>query len=46
MDKRVFDSNFKRMAIDLSYAKGSVKEKLLQPEKETLGTGVPDPLPS
>ena len=26
MDKRVFDASFKRMAIDLSYARGSVKE--------------------
>ena len=26
MRKRVFDSGFKRMAVELSYAKGSVKE--------------------
>ena len=26
MEKRVFDASFKRMAIDLSYARGSVKE--------------------
>ena len=26
MSKRVFDASFKRMAIDLSYARGSVKE--------------------
>ena len=26
MDRRVFDASFKRMAIDLSYARGSVKE--------------------
>jgi len=26
MERRVFDASFKRMAIDLSYARGSVKE--------------------
>ncbi|WP_162055920.1 transposase [Pontibacter pamirensis] len=26
MGKRIFDASFKRMAIDLSYARGSVKE--------------------
>ena len=26
MERRVFDASFKRMAIDLSYAMGSVKE--------------------
>ena len=26
MNRRVFDASFKRMAIDLSYARGSVKE--------------------
>ena len=26
MDRREFDASFKRMAIDLSYARGSVKE--------------------
>ncbi len=26
MEKRVYDASFKRMAIDLSYARGSVKE--------------------
>ena len=26
MSKRIFDASFKRMAIDLSYARGSVKE--------------------
>ncbi|MFD2515955.1 transposase [Pontibacter locisalis] len=26
MEKRVYDASFKRMAVDLSYARGSVKE--------------------
>ncbi|TXK50275.1 transposase [Pontibacter qinzhouensis] len=26
MERRIFDASFKRMAIDLSYAMGSVKE--------------------
>ena len=30
MRKRVFDSSFKKMAVELSYAKGSVKEAAVE----------------